>query len=195
MNKLYIFIGRSGAGKGTQVALLQERIKALDPDLPTFVVETGKKFRELIATESYTAELVKAVADTGKLPPPFIGVHMWSHSLIEGYTGRGCVFIDGTPRMPAEVPLLLTAIEFYNFDTEVINLCVSDEWAHEHIKIRGRADDLNDKEVWERIQWYHQSVEPAIDLLRKSPRVKLHDIHGEQTIEEVHNDICHALTI
>jgi len=193
MNNLYIFIGRSGAGKGTQVALLEKKIQVNTPQQPTFIVETGKKFRELVATGSHTAKLVQAIAGKGKLPPPFIGVHMWSHSLIEGYTGHGSVFIDGTPRIPAEVPLLLTAIEFYGFTTHVINLCVSDEWAYTHIKERGRPDDLNDREVWERINWYHESVEPAIAMLRDSSLVTVHDIHGEQTIEKVHADICHEL--
>lgn len=193
MNSVYIFIGRSGAGKGTQVALLEKKIKDLDPLLPTLVVETGQKFRELMATDSHTAMMVRAIAQKGKLPPPFIGVHMWAHSLIEGYTGRGAVFIDGTPRMSEEVPLLLTAIEFYGWQAHVVNLCVSDEWAHEHIKRRGRADDIHDEEVWERIQWYHERVEPAIGILRQSPLVTVHDVFGEQTIEAVHADICHAV--
>jgi len=195
MNSAYIFIGRSGAGKGTQVALLEQKIKTLDPLLPTFVVETGKKFRELIATDTYTAQRVKSIAAQGKLPPPFIGVHMWSHSLIEGYTGSGSVFIDGTPRISEEVPMILSAIEFYGWKAHVINLAVSDEWAHDRIKGRGRADDIRDEEVWARIQWFHESVEPAIELLRNNPLVTMHDIHGELSIEEVHADICHELGI
>lgn len=195
MNKLYVFIGRSGAGKGTQVALLEDKIKALEPTLPTLVVETGSKFRELMATENYTAHLIREISSKGKLPPPFVGVHMWSHCLIDGYTGTGTVFIDGTPRMSVEVPLLLSMIDFYQFDAHIVNLSVSDEWAHSHIKSRGRPDDMNDDEVWERIKWFHESVEPAITLLRESPLITMHDIFGEQSIESVHQDICHVLQI
>lgn len=190
MNTAYIFIGRSGAGKGTQVALLEKKLLQEYPGTPTFIVETGKKFRELIAGGTYTGEKVKQVARTGKLPPPFIGVHMWSHSLIEGYSGLGAVFIDGTPRIPAEVPVLLSAIEFYGWKAHVINLCVSDEWAYERIKGRGRPDDIVDDEIWERIKWFHTSVDPSIALLRESDLVEVHDVHGEHTIEEVHRDIC-----
>lgn len=195
MNNLYIFIGRSGAGKGTQVALLEKKITTLDPLSPTFLVETGKKFRELIQTNSHTGRLVKEIAQKGKLPPPFIGVHMWAHSLIEGYTGQGSVFLDGTPRISSEVPLLLSAIEFYNLKAHVINLSVSDEWAHEHIKQRGRTDDTVDEEVWERIQWFHESVAPAIELLRQNPLITMHDIQGEQSIEAVHKSICEAIQL
>lgn len=193
MNGVYIFIGRSGAGKGTQVKLLESKIKSIDPLLVTYSVETGTKFRELVLSDSYTAGLVQETIAQGKLPPPFIGVHMWAHSLIEGYTGHGIVFMDGTPRVPEEVPLLLSAIEFYGWEAHVINLIVSDEWSYEHIKSRGRADDAVEEEVWGRIQWFHQSVEPAIVMLRESPVITMHDVHGEQTIEAVHNDICEVL--
>ncbi|MFZ4500014.1 MAG: adenylate kinase family protein [Minisyncoccia bacterium] len=193
MNGVYIFIGRSGAGKGTQVKLLEAKIKQVDPLLATCVIETGKKFRELIASETYTGKKIKEMVEKGELPPPFAGVHMWSHCLIEAYTGSGAVFIDGTPRVPEEVPLLLSAVEFYGWEAHVINLQVSDEWSYEHIKARGRADDAVEEEVWGRIQWFHQSVEPAIALLRESPLITFHDIVGEQTIEAVHADICEIL--
>lgn len=193
MNGVYIFIGRSGAGKGTQVALLEQKIKALDPLLATCIVETGKKFRELMASGTYTGGLVKETIEKGKLPPAFIGVHMWAHSLMECYSGSGAVIIDGTPRVSDEVPLLLSAIEFYALEARVINLQVSDEWSYERIKSRGRTDDVVEEEVWGRIQWFHQSVEPAISMLRESPLITVYDVHGEQSIEAVHNDICQVL--
>lgn len=193
MNGVYIFIGRSGAGKGTQVALLEQKIKTLEPSLPTCIIETGKKFRELITGDTYTATLVKNTIEKGKLPPAFIGVHIWAHSLVECYSGNGSVIIDGTPRVTDEVPLLLSAIEFYGWKAFVINLQVSDEWSYERIKGRGRPDDVVEEEVWGRIQWFHQSVEPAIALLRESPLVTVYDVHGEQSVEAVHADICQAL--
>lgn len=194
MDGVYIFVGRSGAGKGTQVALLEKKIKEIDPSTPVFIVETGKKFRDLVSTDTYTSKKLKDIVNTGKLSPSFLGVHMWASSIIENYTGKGVVFMDGTPRKTIEVPLLLSAIKFYGWKAHVINLSVSDEWAYDHIKIRGRVDDMvPDEDIWSRIRWFHTSVQPAIDLLRESPIITTHDIYGEQTIEEVHNDICYAI--
>lgn len=192
-SKIFIFIGQSGAGKGTQVALLDKALRAA-PTAPTiFHMETGVKFRELIAGPTYTGKMTKALIDAGKLPPPFLGVHMWAHALIDGYEGQEVVFVDGTPRVSSEVPLLLSACLFYGWETHVINIQVSDEWAHDRITARGRADDKVEAEVWGRIEWFHQCVTPAIELLRQDEHAIFHDIQGEQSIEAVHNDIAAAI--
>jgi adenylate kinase family enzyme len=128
--------------------------------------------------------------DEGKLPPAFLAVHMWSHDLIERYDGTSTVFLDGTPRVPDEVPLLLSAAELYNWTIDVIYLHTSDKWAYDRMKGRGREDDTSEKEITERIHWFHTSVEPCLDILRSSPLVRFHDVHGEQSIEAVHSDIC-----
>lgn len=193
MNKgVYIFIGQSGSGKGTQVDLLKKKILTLDKDAKIFDLETGKVFRELIAGSSYTSKRTKSFIDSGKLPPSFLGVHAWSHSIIENYNGDQYVFIDGTPRDAHEVPALCSAFEFFDWYPHIINIEVGDEWSYDRLKGRGRADD-NEASIWGRIQWFHESVVPAVELLKESPRVTYHTIYGEQTIECVHRDICHEL--
>jgi len=189
----YIFIGQSGCGKGTQVDLLIEKLVTIDSDRGVLHLETGKRFRELIKTDLFTAQKTKAMMEGGRLPPPFLGVHAWTHFLIEDYDGNAHVIMDGTPRVPEEVPILLSACTFYGWETHVLFLDVSDEWSYEHLKGRGRADDLDEQKVWGRIQWFHQSVVPTIELLRHSPIVQFHHIHGEQTIEDVHAEICREL--
>lgn len=190
---VYIFIGQSGAGKGTQVALLKQKIETLDSDAKTYHLETGNMFRELIKTSGYTATRTKAFIDEGMLPPAFLGIHAWSHLLIQDYDGTQHVFIDGTPRIATEIPPLISAFEFYGWTPHVFYIQVSDEWAYEHIVGRGRADDKDTHDVWGRIQWFHESVIPAIELLKAAPQVIFHTIDGQQTIEAVHNDIVHEL--
>lgn len=191
----FIFIGQSGCGKGTQVKLLIERLSRVDPGRGTLYLETGRRFRELIETDLYTAKKTKEVMAEGKLPPPFLGIHAWTHFLIEDYDGSAHVVMDGTPRVPDEVPILLSAARFYGWDIHVIYLNVSDEWAYERMKGRGRADDQDEKKIWSRIEWFHQSVVPTIDLLRNASDVSFHCIHGEQTIQEVHESICKELQL
>lgn len=194
MNKgVYIFIGQSGSGKGTQAQLLQDKIKALDPSAETFRLETGVAFRELIARDTFVGKLTKKMIDEGKLPPSFLGVHAWSHALIESYNGNQHLLIDGTPRIKDEIPAFLSTFEFFDWYPHVINIEVSDEWSFERLMARGRDDDKEEADVWGRIQWFHESVVPAIELLKESPRVTYHTVSGEQTIEEVHRDICVSL--
>ncbi len=190
--RAYIFIGQSGAGKGTQVALLREKLK--QAGVSVLYLETGKRFRELIATKKFTAQKTKAIMEEGKLPPPFLGIHAWTHFLIEEYDGVSDVIMDGTPRVPAEVPVLLSAAAFYGWELHVVSIEVSDEWAAEKTKNRGRADDTESR-IWGRVEWYHQSVVPTITLLKDSPLTQFHPIYGEQPIEAVHRDIAQALGI
>lgn len=195
MHPVYLFIGQSGSGKGTQITLLKEALLKKDPTTTFFAIETGDRFRELIKSDRYTARLTRALMDEGKLPPAFLGVHMWSHDLIEHYDGTTTVIIDGTPRMPDEVPLLLSAAALYGWTINVIYLHTSDKWAYDRMRGRGRSDDLDERETTERIHWFHTSVEPCLDMLRQSPLVRLHGIEGEQSIEKVHSDICIELGI
>ena len=191
-SNVYIFIGQSGAGKGTQGRLLEQKLKDFDKNSGVLYLETGARFRELIKSENFTARKTKEVMKAGKLPPSFLGIHAWTHFLIEDYDGASHVIIDGTPRVPEEVPIILSAAKFFEWNTHVIFIDVSDEWAHDKMSGRHRADD-DERDIWERIQWYHESVEPTIELLRNSPVVTFHCIHGEQTIDLVHRDICFEL--
>lgn len=193
--QVFIFIGHSGCGKGTQAKLLQQKLAARDPDHGVLYLETGTRFRELIASDSYTARKTKEVMESGKLPAPFLGIHAWTHILIDEYDGMRHVVIDGAPRVPDEVPILLSAARFYGWQPHVIFLKVTDEWASEKMKNRGRSDDRDEHEIWGRIQWYHESVLPAIELLQESPLIQFHTITGEQTVEAVHQEICRELGI
>ncbi len=195
MPPVYLFIGQSGAGKGTQVQLLQDTLRAANPAVTFFHLETGEKFRQLIEGTTYTSELTRQMMSRGELPPAFLGVHMWSHELIDDYDGKATVFIDGTPRVAEEVPLLLSAARFYGWTIDVLCLHVSDQWSYDRIKGRGRADDHGEQGVTGRIAWFHTAVEPAIELLRNSDIVRFHDINGEATVEQVHKDVCDALGI
>lgn len=188
----YIFIGQSGSGKGTQVALLIETLGRKEKG-DVLYLETGRRFRELIQEDLYTAKKTKALMDEGKLPPPFLGIHAWTHFLIEEYNGESAVIMDGTPRVPDEVPVLLSAAHFYGWKPHVISIEVGDVWANERMKGRGRPDDQDEEKVAHRIEWFHESVIPTIELLKTSPAVTFHRINGEQTIEAVHTDICRSL--
>lgn len=191
--QVYIFIGQSGSGKGTQVDLLKKKIESIDKGSNIFDLETGSIFRELIAGTTYTGVLTKKMIEEGKLPPSFLGVHAWSHSIIYNYTGDQHVFMDGTPRVPEEVSALCSTFDFFDWNPHVFFIDVGDDWAYDRLKARGREDDKDEADIWGRIQWFHESVVPAINLLKESPRVTYHSISGEQSIEKVHRDICHEL--
>ncbi len=193
MTKAYIFIGQSGSGKGTQAGLLEEKLRAHHSDI--LHLETGTIFRSFIQTDSYTATKTKHLMQEGILPPPFIGVHVWSHELIHQYREQDIVILDGTPRVSDEVPILLSAVRFYKWETTVIFIDVSDEWANERLQGRGRADDKDDKERLARLAWFHDNVMPGVEILKQTPDINVLSINGERTIEEIHQEICEQLGV
>lgn len=193
----FIFIGPSGSGKGTQGKLLSEYLKKIDPENNIFYLESGAKFRELIAKNTYTSELAKSINDRGELQPPFLAVHVWSHIFIEEFKGHEHVIVDGTPRTVKEAEIFDSAMKFYGKENvKVVLLSVSEEWAHDRLMGRhGRKDDILDEAVLRRLDWFKKDVLQTVGYLRKNPRYDILDINGEQSIEEVHQEILNKIKI
>ena len=95
--KSYIFIGRSGCGKGTQASLLIESL-ANSSDKKTIYLETGKRFRKFIEGNSLANKLSKQLMDESKSQPAFLAIRMWADALVEEFSGEENVVFDGTPR-------------------------------------------------------------------------------------------------
>ena len=68
----FIFIGRSGCGKGTQAELLQEYIKKLDQQRLIFYIETGERFRQFFTEQSLSSRSAAEnyLGGTNVLHPP-----------------------------------------------------------------------------------------------------------------------------
>ena len=190
----YIFIGRSGCGKGTQAKLLSEYIKKNDPkNRSIFYMESGEKFREFISSSGYTAKLAKKIAEQGGLQPAFLAVHLWSHLMIEQMDKDKHVIIDGTPRKLEEAKILGEGLAFYGRQGVVIFMNVSRAWAEDKLTKRGRTDDKTKKEIKKRLDWFESDVAPTVEYLKKSPLYKFIEINGEPRIEEVHAQILAKL--
>jgi adenylate kinase family enzyme len=187
--KTFIFIGRSGCGKGTQVDLLIKYLKERSPN-PVFYMESGEKFREFVSQSSHTADLAKKIMEAGGLQPAFLAIHIWSHLFIEQMLPDKHLIIDGTPRKLDEAKILDEALGFYGRNNVfVVYMNVGRKWATDRLTGRGRADDIKAEDIEKRLNWFDTDVMPAVEHLKASPRFRFLDINGEQTIEEVHNEI------
>ena len=188
----YIFIGRSGAGKGTQIQLLMEKLKATTTH-PVLHMETGKSFREFIQNDSYSSELSRKVAEEGGLQPSFLSIWTWADLLVKNFTGKEHLLFDGMPRRMSEAKILETALKFYNVENpKLIFLDVSEQWATERLNGRGRADDGKES-IERRMKWYDKDVADTIEYMKHNTYYTYHHINGEQTIEEVHAEITKSL--
>jgi len=190
MKKTVIFLGKSGSGKGTQANLLLEHFQEKGEEVE--YIETGQRFRDYIKKDTYSSKLSKKIMDEGGLQPAFLAVHMWSHDFIDLIKENNHLIIDGSPRKHIEARILVEALQFYGREVEVVNINVSREWATKKLLGRGRKDD-NEEDIHARLDWYETDVAPALEHLRLSEGVTVHDINGEQTIEEEWNDVKEAL--
>jgi len=191
----FIFIGRSGCGKGTQVKLLEKYIEENDPlKRPIFYLETGERFRSFISRDSYASSLSREINKQGELQPEFLAVYMWAEELINKLTPDEHLIIDGSPRRLREAMALDTAMSFFKRqNVAIINLNVSPEWSRERLNGRGRADDVNKGDIEKRLAWFDSEVKPVIEWFRGEDSYKVFDINGEQTIEQVHEEIIKAV--
>jgi adenylate kinase len=186
----FIFIGRSGCGKGTQVALLQEYMKKQDQERYLFYIETGERFRQFIKEHSLSSRSAAEIYKTGNRQPDFIAVWMWSHLLVERMTGEEHVIFDGTPRSLHEAQILDTAITFYNrHRPHVLYFNISRATSKSRMIARRRMDDINPEEIERRLNWFETDVIPAVDYFRNHPKYNFVELNGEQLVEVVQQEL------
>lgn len=192
----FIFMGRYGAGKGTQAKLLMKVLRDMS-DVPVIDMETGAGFRSFFQGTSYTAALSKKIIEQGKLMPVFMCVHIWGNALVNTFTGKEHLVFDGTPRKLLEAQMLADVFPFYGLEKPwVIYLDVDHDEAHKRLRLRavssGRRDDSDDAIV-QRKKAYEEDVVPTIEWYRSHPGVRFLDIDGKRSIDEIHADIVKRL--
>ena len=136
----FIFIGRSGSGKGTQADLLIKRFATRSE--PIFYAETGEQIRKFFAVDNYSSRLAKEVSASGNRQPDFMADYMWSNLLLNKFEGTEYLIFDGTPRSLLQAQILDTAFIFYQRELiHVIALHISHACATGRLGKRGRNDD------------------------------------------------------
>lgn len=190
-----IFIGRSGAGKGMQSGMLQELLKNEKPETPTLYIETGAYFRNFVKGDGYTWERAREVNEVGGRQPDFLAVWVWGNIFVDKLRGNEHIMFDGTPRSVGEAKMLDTALSFYErHNPTIVFLNVSQVWAEDRLRGRGRADDLKPEVVAKRLAFFEADVAPAVEYYRNNPAYRFVEVNGEQTPEEVFGDIVKQLT-
>lgn len=187
----FIFIGRSGCGKGTQAELLKNRLNQVDETKsPILYVETGEHFRRFIRGESLASKLSRQVYESAERQPDFLAGWMWSEILInELEEGMHLVF-DGAPRARSEAELLTTALKFFKRERPVvIYINVSRKWSEERLLSRGRSDDASLSKIDKRLDWFDSDVLPAIEYFKTNNYYRVIEIDGEQSVEAVQAEI------
>lgn len=214
--KYILLLGAPGAGKGTQAALLQERL-----GLPH--VASGDLFRDNLKRETELGLKAKSYMERGELVPDDVTIAMVLERLSRPDTAKGAL-LDGFPRTIQQAEALDAALAAQGRKIEkVINFNVSEDalmarltgrWICRNCQatyhtlynppkqpglcdvcggeLYQRPDDTPET-VANRLRVYFNQTRPLIDYYQK--RGQLVDINGEQEIEQVQQDIVQALSM
>jgi adenylate kinase family enzyme len=198
--QLFIFLGRSGCGKGTQVALLSKYLNEKSPSNGIFYVSTGDEFRKLISGSTFTSRKTKEIVDNGKFAPSFLAVMLWANAMTANYKENMHMIADGSPRKMAEAVAFDTLYSFYEFErVNFIYMNVSKEWAIKRALERAMKEAANarkddtEQALEKRMGEFENDLKPVIESYRNRKDIHFIEINGEQTIDEVHGEIISSL--
>ena len=182
----FVFLGRSGCGKGTQVEFLKQKSEFRD----AVEMRTGDIFRALAKNDTLLGRKVGEVMNTGGLIPMWITSCLWVQKFNE-IKGSEILIFEGGPRWLEEAKLLDEASGFLGRPKAVaVLLEVSAEESRRRLRARKRADDT-DERITNRLAWYQTNVIPEIEYFRSEGR--LIEVNGEHAPEAVCEEIWNKL--
>ncbi|QGU06451.1 Adenylate kinase [Corynebacterium occultum] len=176
-----VLLGPPGAGKGTQAALLSEKL-----NVPH--ISTGDLFRANIGEGTPLGVEAKQYIDAGKLVPTDVTARMVKSRLAEADAAQGFL-LDGFPRTVEQAEILKTLLEENSQQLDgVLNFKVSEDVVVERMLARGRADD-NEETIRTRLAVYRDETSPLIDHYGE----KIINVEAEGTVEEINARALNSL--
>jgi adenylate kinase len=207
-----IMLGAPGAGKGTQAAILSEKLS-----IPT--ISTGNILRAAVKNGTPVGLQAKSFMDAGKLVPDEVIIGIVAERLAEADCQNGYI-LDGVPRTIAQAEALEKAgIVFDNVlsieisDNEIIDrmggrrACTACGATYHVVsapsKVEGKCDkcgadlvlrdDDKPETVKQRLEVYHNETEPLKDIYAQRGVLKMVD--NQPTIEATTEVVLKALGI
>jgi adenylate kinase len=175
---MIIFMGVAGAGKSVQGRRLAD-------ELAVPWLSTGEFLRML------TAGATRKHMLSGKLmnDEEIISLVRKIFAVVDT---ENEFILDGFPRTVGQADWLLNQAKYGQLDiTAIVNISATREVVKERLLNRGRLDD-HEEAIEERFQEYEQTIVPILDQFRMA-KVTVLDVDGDQSIEQVHDDIEKAL--
>lgn len=174
-----VLLGAPGSGKGTQAALLEQRL-----GVPH--ISTGVLFRKAVKDQTDLGKRIKTIMDSGELVPDDLTLELLEERMSRDDTKSGFI-LDGYPRNLAQAEALDTLLEKLGMPVqEAIQIDVDTEEVVARIARRaaeeGRSDDTEEV-VRNRMRVYEEQTAPVVDYYAEQGL--LTQVLGTGSIEEV----------
>ena len=183
-----ILFGPPGSGKGTQSERLISKygLKHLS---------TGDLLRSEIAGQTPLGLAAKSFMDKGQLVPDEVVIEMISSALDNNPQAHGFLF-DGFPRTTAQAEALDKLLNQKGTSIAVVlALQVSERELIKRLLNRGltsgRADDVNEEIIHNRIAEYEKKTAAVADYYKKYDKVVY--IQGEGDVDEIFLSLSHEI--
>ena len=206
-----LIMGLPGAGKGTQAAKIVERFNVAH-------ISTGDMFRAAIANQTEMGVLAKSYIDKGELVPDQVTNGIVKERLSQDDIKQTGFLLDGYPRTIEQANALDKTLAELGIELEgVINIEVNPDCLLERLsgriihrqtgetfhKVFNPPADYKEEDYYQREDDKPETVkrrldvniaqgQPIIDHYRSKGFV--HDIQGNQDIDDVFSDIEKVLT-
>jgi len=182
-----VLLGPPGSGKGTQAALLRER-------LGTAHISTGVLLREAVENRTELGIKARRYMDAGELVPDDLVLGLLEARLEQPDTGAGFI-LDGYPRNLAQAEALDALLARIGQPVEIaIAVTVDESEIVDRLSRRaveeGRTDDTEEV-IRNRMRVYAEQTAPVAE--HYAGRGQLREVDGMGSIEEVNRRLLDAL--
>lgn len=149
-----LLVGPPGAGKGTQAAVLSDKL-----GIPH--ISTGDLFRAHIGDGTELGLKVKHLLDSGQLVPDDLTNELVRERLADADTKDGFI-LDGFPRNTGQADVLAGMLDEQGHKLDsVLEFDVPDEELVQRLLARGRTDD-NEAVIRDRQRIYREETAPLL---------------------------------
>ncbi len=182
-----ILLGPPGSGKGTQAALLRDRLH-----IPH--ISTGDLLRNAVQQQTELGRKAKSYMDAGDLVPDELMLGLIEERLGQADVANGFI-LDGYPRNLAQAEALDEVLERIGQPVDLaLSVTVDEGEIVDRLSKRaideGRSDDTEDV-IRNRLRVYAEQTAPVAG--HYAERGQLREVDGMGSIEEVNRRLLNAI--